>query len=129
MAGYKVDSLTFAIDGLCIDCQGMSSDRVRGHLGSLLLAVLAAGPAHGYALSRELRTRTDGALAVPEGSLYPALRRLEEAELVSSVWDESASRRRRLYSLTTTGKKALADEIDAWRSFRSAIDSILEHAP
>lgn len=100
-------------------------DRVRGHLAMLLLAVLAKGPAHGYALSAELRRRTDGQLVVLEGSLYPALQRLEAMNLVSSAWDSGEGRRRRVYQLTADGETALKQEIAEWRQFRDSLDTIL----
>lgn len=101
-------------------------DRVRGHLAMLLLAVLAKGPAHGYALSAELRLRSDGQLVVLEGSLYPALQRLEAMNLVSSAWASGEGRRRRVYQLTADGKTALKQEIAEWRQVRDALDTILK---
>ena len=103
----------------------MKPDRVRGHLEMLLLATLADGPAHGYALSAELRRRTDGRLTVIEGSLYPALHRLEAAGFVASEMETVDGRRRRRYELTADGKDALEDEIDSWRDLRSCIDDVL----
>jgi PadR family transcriptional regulator PadR len=103
----------------------MSSDRIRGHLNALLLAVLADGPAHGYAATKALRERTQGGVSIPEGSLYPALHRLEEQGLIESSWDEESSRRRRLYALTRQGKETLAAEVEEWRSFRDMIDAVL----
>jgi transcriptional regulator len=103
----------------------MADDRIRGHLEALILATLAAGPAHGYAIARQLSDATDQALTIPEGSLYPALHRLEDAGLVTSSWDENAARRRRLYSITPSGKEALVDERARWQIFRSSIDAVM----
>jgi PadR family transcriptional regulator PadR len=64
----------------------MRQDIFRGHLETLVLAVLADGPRHGYAISQELAARSDGVLSYPTGSLYPAMRRLEEANLISGSW-------------------------------------------
>ncbi len=91
----------------------------------LLLAVLAS-PAHGYALSAELRRRSGGELVIVEGSLYPALHRLEGSGLVSSKWESGEGRRRRLYRLTREGKAALKEEMQAWREFRSCVDTVLK---
>ena len=103
----------------------MSSDRIRGHLNALLLAVLADGPAHGYAATKTLRERTRGGVSIPEGSLYPALHRLEKQGLIESSWDEESSRRRRLYALTRQGKEVLDAEREEWRTFRDMIDAVL----
>ena len=74
---------------------------LRGHLDLLLLTTLRDdGPAHGYALIASLRDRSLGAFDLPEGTVYPALYRLERDGLVGSEWDASAARRRRVYSLT-----------------------------
>jgi PadR family transcriptional regulator PadR len=94
----------------------------------LLLAVLASGPAHGYALSAELRRRTGGKLVVVEGSLYPALQRLEGTGLVTSAWDSGGGRRRRIYELTREGKEALREEIQEWTEFRGCVDSVLRES-
>jgi len=107
----------------------MNPDRIRGHLSMLLLSVLAAGPAHGYALSAELRRRSEGQLVVVEGSLYPALHRLEDAGWVTSTWELGEGRRRRSYGLTRAGKDALREEIEAWRTFRAAVDHVVEEVP
>ncbi|WP_460915637.1 PadR family transcriptional regulator [Plantactinospora veratri] len=77
---------------------------MRGHLDLLLLGALRrAGPAHGYALIAALRDRSEGTFDLPEGTVYPALHRLERDGLVSSEWDAGASRRRRVYRLTPLG--------------------------
>src|SRR5262245_54980908 len=78
---------------------GMNPEFLRGHLEGLLLAVLVDHPGHGYALSQRLATRSGGELAVPEGSLYPALQRLERRGLVTSAWATVDGRRRRVYRL------------------------------
>lgn len=104
----------------------MADDRIRGHLEALVLAVLARGPAHGYAIARQLSEATDQVLNIPEGSLYPALHRLEAAALVTSAWDETASRRRRQYAISASGKETLVEERARWREFRSSIDAVME---
>lgn len=95
----------------------------------LLLAALASGPAHGYALSAELRRRSNGLLAIVEGSLYPALHRLEAAGLVTSSSETADGRRRRRYEVTADGKVALEEEIRSWRTFRACVDDVLRAVP
>ena len=106
----------------------MSQDAVRGHLDGLVLAVLTSGPAHGYALIELLRERSGGFFELPEGSVYPALHRLERAGLVESGWSEASSRRRRVYELTARGRRAVADRRRDWRSFAAAVDAIWQGA-
>ena len=107
----------------------MRADQLRGHVEMLLMAALAAGPAHGYALSAELRRRSEGRLALVEGSLYPALHRLEAAGLVASFNEEMDGRRRRRYELTADGKVALDEEMRSWEQFKSCVDDILREIP
>jgi PadR family transcriptional regulator, regulatory protein PadR len=101
------------------------ADLVRGHLDALLLAVLADAPGHGYELSRRLTLRSGGELGVPEGSLYPALHRLEGGGLVVSSWSAGEGRRRRIYRLTSAGRRAVKASRQEWRAFSRAIDQIL----
>jgi DNA-binding PadR family transcriptional regulator len=98
---------------------------VRDHLDALLLAVLATGPAHGYAIIEELRRRSEEAFDLPEGTIYPGLHRLEHAELVSSRWATVAGRRRRVYRLTRRGRGALARERREWAGFANAMEAVL----
>jgi DNA-binding PadR family transcriptional regulator len=105
------------------------TDLIRGHLDGLLLAVLAEAPAHGYELSRRLIVRSDGALGVPEGSLYPALYRLERSGLVDSAWTVSGGRRRRTYRLTAAGRRATTAAREEWRTFADAVDRVLGATP
>jgi DNA-binding PadR family transcriptional regulator len=107
----------------------MRADRLRGHVEMLLLAVLASGPAHGYALSAELRRRSNGRLAIVEGSLYPALHRLEGAGLVTSATEDVDGRRRRRYQLTPEGKTALDEEMRSWDQFKDCVDDVLREIP
>jgi len=103
----------------------MSSEKLKGNLDMLLLAVLAAGPAHGYAIIGRLAERSDGAFDLPEGTVYPALHRLETAGLLASAWETAAGRRRRLYRLTAAGQEALAAEARAWHSFSASVARVL----
>jgi len=103
----------------------MNKERLKGHLDLLLLTVLAAGPAHGYAIITSLRARSDGAFDLPEGTVYPALHRLETAGLLSSTWSTADGRKRRVYALTDKGETALAAERTEWRRFAVGIQSVL----
>lgn len=103
-------------------------DVVRGHLDLLLLSALEAGPAHGYALIERLREQSDGALDFPEGTIYPALHRLERGGTLKSAWSETAARRRRVYELTSRGRVELARQRDAWRDFARAVELVVRGA-
>jgi PadR family transcriptional regulator PadR len=103
----------------------LRGDVVKGHLELLLLAVLEQGPGHGYALIDRLRARSDGAFDLPEGTIYPALYRLESAGLLASGWAEAGGRRRRVYRLTPRGRAALVERGEEWRRFRGAVDVVV----
>jgi PadR family transcriptional regulator PadR len=103
----------------------MNRERLKGHLDLLLLSVLSAGPAHGYAVISALRTRSDGTFDLPEGTVYPALHRLERAGLLASSWADADGRRRRVYALTGQGEQALAAERTEWRRFAGGISGIV----
>ena len=100
-------------------------ETVRGHVDALLLAVLASGPAHGYAVIEELKRRSGGVLAFPEGTVYPALHRLEADRLVASAWQAGGRRPRRVYSLTPRGRRALGDRRQEWHRFSRAVEAVL----
>ncbi len=103
----------------------MKVDVLKGQLELVVLALLRDGPRHGYAIIKELRERSRGELDVLEGTLYPALHRLEQAALVKSRWATAAGRRRRVYELTRKGTRALAEQESDWRSFVRTLDAIL----
>ena len=103
----------------------MKADRVKGHLELLVLAVLADGDAHGYALIERLRARSGGTFDLPEGTVYPALHRLEAAGLLSSTWSDVGGRRRRVYSLTRRGDDALREQRSDWRTFAGAVERVV----
>jgi DNA-binding PadR family transcriptional regulator len=109
--------------------QDISGDLLRGHLETLILSVLDQGEAHGLEISRRLQEAGCGALRLKEGSLYPALYRLEGAGLVEAVWEEETKgrrgARRRIYHLTTKGTKALAKARQEWQHFVQVIGSVL----
>ena len=103
----------------------MNKERLKGNLDLLLLSVLSAGPAHGYAIISALRDRSEGMFDLPEGTIYPALHRLEDAGLLVSSWAETDGRRRRVYGLTDKGAAALAAEQTEWRRFATGIHAVL----
>jgi DNA-binding PadR family transcriptional regulator len=104
----------------------MDAEMLKGHLDAIVLAALEAGPAHGYAIIDTIKNRSGSTFDLPEGTVYPALHRLEQAGLLSSTWTTpAAGRRRRVYSLTKGGAAALASRRKAWNRFAQAVDSFL----
>jgi DNA-binding PadR family transcriptional regulator len=101
------------------------AETLKGHLDSLILAVVAAGPAHGYAIIEELKLRSRGTFALPEGTVYPALHRLERAGLLTSGWSNASGRKRRVYKLTARGRRRLDTSKREWSDFASAVDAVL----
>jgi len=104
----------------------MHAEKLKGHLELLLLAAIDGGPSHGYAIAETLRRRSDGAFDLPDGTIYPALRRLEKSGLVASRWSDATARRRRVYRLTTAGRRALAAEQHDWSRFARAVMSVVK---
>jgi DNA-binding PadR family transcriptional regulator len=103
----------------------MRREQLKGHLDLLLLSVLASGPAHGYAVIGALRERSAQEFSLPEGTVYPALHRLEDAGLLHSYWAEQAGRRRRLYELTASGATALQGLRGEWRRFSTGVEAVV----
>ena len=104
----------------------MEGEMLKGHLDMLVLAALAAGPAHGYAVIEEIRRKSGQAFDLPEGTIYPALHRLEQAGLLASRWVTAKSgRRRRVYQLTRRGQGALAEQRAVWQRFSEAVGGLL----
>jgi transcriptional regulator len=103
----------------------MNADALRGHMDALLLSVLESEPLHGYAIIEALQERSGGALNVPTGTVYPALRRLERIGYLSSEWATVGGRKRRTYRLTASGRRQLEGERSAWREFTSVIGGVL----
>jgi PadR family transcriptional regulator PadR len=100
-------------------------DALKGRVDLLLLTVLADGPLHGYGLVEALRDRSEGVFDLAEGTVYPALYRLERDGLVGSRWATVSGRRRRVYRLTKRGRAELERQRAAWRSFASAVEAVL----
>ena len=103
----------------------MRGEALKGHLDSLILAVLQDGPLHGYAVIEALRGKSGGVFDLPEGTIYPALHRLELAGLLASKWSQHEGRRRRVYRLTRPGIRALSCDIDEWAKFARAVAAIM----
>ena len=105
----------------------MLGEALKGHLDLLLLAILSEGPAHGYAVIESLRQRSGNLFDLPEGTIYPALHRLELRGLLAAQWDVSANNRRaKYYRLTPKGRKRLREATESWRRASSAINRVLE---
>lgn len=103
------------------------SDVLRGTLDLLILKVLLRESMHGWAVSQRIQERSRGVLDVNQGSLYPALQRLEHRGLLLSEWRTTdTNRRARYYTLTAAGKKAVVAETNSWRRYVTAIELILE---
>jgi DNA-binding PadR family transcriptional regulator len=103
----------------------MKAEKLKGHLDLLLLSVLSRGPGHGYEVITRLRDRSDGAFELPEGTVYPALHRLESGGLLVSTWDVVAGRRRRIYHVTMAGERAMAEQARQWREFSGSMARVL----
>ena len=101
-------------------------DLLQGTLDVLVLKTLSWGPRHGYAVARWLRQTTDDVLQVEEGSLYPALHRMERRGWIESEWGLSENNRRaKYYRLTTDGRKQLRAEASTWSAFSAAVSKVL----
>ncbi len=98
---------------------------MKGHVDLLLLSTLCAGPLHGYGVVEKLRGQSEGAFDLAEGTVYPALYRLEAAGLLSSGWTKAGGRRRRVYELTKRGRGELAKGRDEWKAFAHAVEAVV----
>jgi transcriptional regulator len=95
----------------------------------LILRALQPGAAHGYAISRWVRERTDGVLTLEDAALYQALHRLEDRGWILSEWGLSENNRRaKYYSLTSTGRQQLRSEVSVWRRYAEAVFKVIEPA-
>jgi PadR family transcriptional regulator PadR len=103
----------------------MKIDKIKGHLDLLLLGVLIENPTHGYGVISVLRERSDGAFELTEGAVYPALHRLEDLGLLRGEWQSASGRKRRLYTVTTAGSKALSRERREWDVLVTAVSTVL----
>jgi PadR family transcriptional regulator, regulatory protein PadR len=102
---------------------------LQGTVDLLVLRALQDGPAHGYAVSRWIRERTEGVLAMEDAALYQALHRLEARDWIAAEWGLSENNRRaKYYSLTTTGRRQLKSEVTTWRLYAAAMLRVIEPA-
>ena len=102
---------------------------LQGTVDLLILRALQAGPAHGYAVSRWVRERTDGVLSMEDAALYQALHRLEGKAWIESEWGLSENNRRaKYYSLTQDGRRQLRSEVSVWRRYAEAVFKVIETA-
>jgi len=105
------------------------TDLVQGTLDLLILRLVANQPLHGWAISQRLRLVSNDVLQVQQGSLYPALHRLEQQGLVSAEWGESENKRKaKYYALTRAGRRKLEDEAASWARLSAAISRVIETA-
>jgi DNA-binding PadR family transcriptional regulator len=107
----------------------VKAEALKGHLDLLLLAVVAASPGHGYAIAEALRAKSETVIDLAEGTLYPALHRLEGAGLISGRWSEVNGRRRREYQLTTKGARSLAQKHREWHLFARSVYAVVGGRP
>jgi transcriptional regulator len=100
---------------------------VQGTLDMLVLKTLARGPMHGWGIAQSIQQTSEEVLRVEEGSLYPALHRMELDGLIDAEWGQSDNKRRaKYYKLTDRGRKALTEEADHWRQLAQAIARVME---
>jgi PadR family transcriptional regulator PadR len=105
------------------------SDALRGSLDLLVLKTLSMAPMHGWGISLRIQQVSKGVLEVNQGSLYPALQRLEKDGLIASEWGTTDNNRRaRYYRITPDGHRALGDELESWRRFSAGLDAVLRTA-
>jgi PadR family transcriptional regulator, regulatory protein PadR len=103
-----------------------TADLIQGPLHLMILKTLTGGPAHGYAIARWIRAVTEDVLRIEEGSLYPALHRLEQRGLIEAEWGRSENNRRaKYYSLTREGRRHLRSEGPHWMRFAKAVGQVL----
>ena len=108
---------------------GRKTDLLQGTLDLLILRTLAAGPMHGWAISQRIQQVTGDVLQIAQGSLYPALHRLEEEGWIEAEWGSSeANRQAKFYELTRTGRKQLAAEEENWQRIADAVARVLSQA-
>jgi PadR family transcriptional regulator, regulatory protein PadR len=102
----------------------MPNDALGGQLDPLILATIAEEPAHGYAMLQRLKQRSGGTFDLAEGTVYPALHRLERDGLLTSSWSTESGRRRRIYRITKAGHSALETRRTEWRIFANAMEAV-----
>jgi transcriptional regulator len=102
------------------------TDALRGSLDLLVFKTLSLQPMHGWGISQRIQQISDGVLEVNQGSLYPALQRLEKEGLIASDWGTTDNNRQaRYYRLTASGRRALGVELESWRRFVAGLETVL----
>jgi transcriptional regulator len=102
------------------------SDVLRGSIELLVLKTLSLDPMHGWGIGQRIQQISGGQMEVNQGSLYPALQRLEQRGLITSDWQITEnSRRARYYQITAAGRRALGEEMESWRRFAATMETIL----
>lgn len=103
-----------------------TTDALRGSLDLLVLKTLSLEAMHGWGISQRIQQMSKGVLDVNQGSLYPALQRLETSGLITSEWGTTDNNRRaRYYRMTTAGRRALGEELESWRRFSAGLEAVL----
>jgi len=109
---------------------GKTADLLPGTLDMLILKAVSLKPLHGYGVLQRIKQISGEALEIPQGSLYPALYRLEQQDLIAAEWGQSDNNRRaKYYTLTAGGKKRLRDEAASWNRLATAIAAALSTTP
>ena len=102
------------------------TDALRGSLDLLVLKTLSLVPMHGWGISHRIQQSSKGILEVNQGSLYPALQRLEKQGLITSEWGTTDNNRKaRYYRITASGRRALGEELESWKRFATGLDAVL----
>ena len=103
-------------------------DALRGSIDLLILKALSLGPTHGWGIGLRIQELSRGRLDANQGSIYPALQRLEHRGDIESEWQSTENNRRaRYYTITRQGRRALGEEVDRWKRFAATISLVLEH--
>ena len=117
--------------GIIVDVLGMPkpSDLLQGTLDLLILRSISREPLHGWGIAKRIQALSDDVLSVQQGSLYPALHRLEQQGWIEAEWrDSDLGRSAKFYSLTRAGRKQLAREVETWDRLSSAVRLLLKRA-
>jgi PadR family transcriptional regulator PadR len=131
---YWVNSTALIVDYLQLDSvdnhsMGKPSDLVQGTLDLLILKTISLEPKHGWAIAKRIQQISNEVLQVQQGSLYPALHRLEQQAWIKAKWSETETgRQAKFYSLTATGRSQLEREMESWSRLSGAINLVVESA-
>ena len=104
----------------------IGGEALKGHLDLILLSALEQGPAYGYLIVSQIEEGSEGRLRLSDGTIYPALHRLERAKLLTSYYEVNAGRRRRVYQLTSAGTSELERLKSEWQTFATAVHHLIE---